>query len=359
MLYKKDSKGKIRTLEIKADNGNLIQVSGLIKGKKVTHSKLRPPKNVGKKNATTSVEQAEIEKKALITKKIREGYYESEEEALNSVIILPMLAKDYFKERKKIIQKVLNTQPKLDGIRCMMFYEHATDTIKAISRTNVPIENVNHIKRALIKTLKQNNSNRLDIIFDGELYKHGSTFQEVTKLVKNKPELLNPVEYHIYDLISSTLSFSTRSILLKGLLKDPEPFINVVDTKITKLTDIDKAYAKCIKDGYEGMMVRVADSKYKINGRSSDLLKYKEFIDIALPIVDITPNDGNNKHGTVWVDYKGTKVKTGAKLSHSDREELLTNRDYYIGKTAEIRFFEYTDEGSLRFPVYHGIRIDK
>ena len=29
------------------------------------------------------------------------------------------------------------------------------------------------------------------------------------------------------------------------------------------------------------------------------------------------------------------------------------------GKTAEIRFFEYTDDGLPRFPVCVGIRLDK
>ena len=39
-LYKLDSKGKLRVLEITSSNGNLIQESGLYDGKKVKHSKL-------------------------------------------------------------------------------------------------------------------------------------------------------------------------------------------------------------------------------------------------------------------------------------------------------------------------------
>ncbi len=30
-----------------------------------------------------------------------------------------------------------------------------------------------------------------------------------------------------------------------------------------------------------------------------------------------------------------------------------------MGKTAEIRFFEYTEDGIPRFPVAVGIRLDK
>jgi len=35
------------------------------------------------------------------------------------------------------------------------------------------------------------------------------------------------------------------------------------------------------------------------------------------------------------------------------------NKEEYIGKKAEVRYFETTDDGSLRFPVFCGIRLDK
>ena len=47
------------------------------------------------------------------------------------------------------------------------------------------------------------------------------------------------------------------------------------------------------------------------------------------------------------------------KYSHEEREDFLTNKKKYIGKPAEIRFFEYTDAGIPRFPVMVGIRLDK
>ena len=46
-------------------------------------------------------------------------------------------------------------------------------------------------------------------------------------------------------------------------------------------------------------------------------------------------------------------------MSHEERRELLVNKEDYIGKTAEIRYFEETDGGLPRFPVYVGIRLDK
>lgn len=362
MLYKKDTKGKIRQLNITAKDGWLYQESGRVGGKLVEHGKERKPKNVGKSNATTSITQAEKEAKALIIKKLREGYFNTKAEALSSNVMLPMLAKDYFKEKHKLTkQKTVGIQPKLDGIRCNVHCDLKNDTIKALSRMNVPIKNIDHILEELKNYLAFYAGDRDEIIFDGELYLHGHTFQEVTKLVNNKPDKVF-VEYHIYDVMDANLSFLYRDDLLDEIsLGNDLQYTRFVETTIVNNTPdhLEFAYTNYIKLGYEGMMVRVLESLYKIAGRSSDLLKYKKFIDIALTIVDITPNDANPDHGTVWVKYKGVKQKTGAKLSHKDREELLINKQDYIGKTAEIRYFEETDEGLMRFPKYYGLRIDK
>ena len=45
-IYKLDSKGKVRVLEVTTNEGNLIQTSGLLDGKKVEHTKLCKPKNI-------------------------------------------------------------------------------------------------------------------------------------------------------------------------------------------------------------------------------------------------------------------------------------------------------------------------
>ena len=117
MIYKKDSKGRIRSLDIYTIEGTLYQKSGLLDGKKVEHTKECTPKNVGKSNETTPGSQAILESGALRTKKLREGYFDTIEEAKSNVVMLPMLAKDYFKEKHKLIGKAIALQPKLDGYK--------------------------------------------------------------------------------------------------------------------------------------------------------------------------------------------------------------------------------------------------
>ena len=342
-IYKIDSKGKVRILEITTSNGNLIQTSGLLDGKKVEHTKLCKPKNIGKVNETTDITQSESEADALVVKKLREGYFKTIEEAKSVKVILPMLAQDYFKKEKKV-QWPCYAQPKLDGMRGLGNMGTLT------SRANKEIITLKHIQADL---------DGIEQHIDGELYAHGLTFQENMKIIKKYREgETENVKYHVYDMISDK-PFIERYSELKTIVKG-KPNIEVVPlVEINNPWVLEEYFCKMMLAGYEGVMLRWGTDGYKVNGRSDNLLKYKKFFDVAVPIVDITPNDAIPTHGTIWVEYNGKVVKTGARLSHEEREDILTNKDEYIGKTAEVRYFETTDDGSLRFPVFCGIRLDK
>lgn len=115
-----------------------------------------------------------------------------------------------------------------------------------------------------------------------------------------------------------------------------------------------------IEEGFEGSMVRLNNSKYEINKRSSSLLKFKDFQDIACKIVDVKPSEKRSDQGSFICELEdGRTFGCGMRFSHSDRAEFLNNKEEYIGQVAEIRFFEYTDDGLIRFPVCVGLRLDK
>ncbi len=342
-IYKTDSKAKLRVLEIEAVGGVLYQRAGLDGGKLTEHSKVCTPKNVGKTNETSSEQQAIAQAQALIAKKLRKDYFATAEQALNTEVVMPMLAKDFFKEKSKVVYPCYG-QPKLDGVRGL------GKEFTLNSRENLPIETLEHIRSSFVG---------LSEWIDGELYAHGLTFQENMKLIKKyRPGQTENVRYHVYDMISDK-PFIERYQRLAELVKD-NPMVELVPTVVIHSEEeLKKYHEHCIAQGYEGCMLRWGRDGYKVSGRSINLLKYKMFFDVALPVVDITPNEADPTHGTVWVEYKGKRTKTGARLSHEDRKELLLNRQNYIGKTAEIRYFEETDDGLLRFPVFVGFRLDK
>jgi DNA ligase-1 len=374
-LYKKDSKGKIRSCRILTNEGQLHFITGLVEGKKRTDSRVCTPKNVGRANETNSKDQAISEGLSRVSKSIREGYFLTVKEAEDITVIKPMLAKSFKDEKDDVVYPCF-VQPKLDGIRALK------EGSKFRSRKNLELTTMKHIEGEL---------SNLDIVLDGELYAHGLSFQDNTKLIKKlRPETVN-VKFHVYDVITED-PYSLRNDKLKELLASKEcSNIVLVPTEVANTEeDLRVLHDKYTKLGYEGIMIRHGKDGYKVNSRSSSLLKFKDFIDRAYQIIDIAPSNKRPEHGVpvckvddklipldtpkvTWYKENGkvyTEVvdgvdcgypttRCGTKLSHKERTALLKNKKDYIGKTAEVRFFEFYSSGVPRFPVYYGVRLDK
>lgn len=348
MIYKKDSKGKLRFLDISTDGSTIVQVSGLIDGTHVTNVSQCEGKNIGRSNETTPEEQADIEAKAKIVKKLKEGYYETKEEAINEIVILPMLAKVFGKEEKKVTYPCF-AQPKLDGMRGI----GDTLTSTLTSRSGNEITTLKHI----LDDMPYNVG-----LLDGELYAHGKTFQENMRMIKKyRPGLTEAVGYHVYDMVSDA-PFSERFNLLKAYTAD-STCLHIVETvMVTNKQELMAYHAKNISRGYEGTIVRHGQEGYKLNGRSSNLLKLKDFEDITLTLMDVIPSEKRPTHGKplfFWDGAENNRLGAGISISHAEAEDLLANKSSHIGKTCELRFFEYSDTGVPRHPVMHGFRLDK
>ena len=351
-LYKKDSKGKIRFFTIFTEGSEIVQQSGIVgTDSPVEHRKVAKAKNVGRANETTPEEQAISEAESTIKKKIDQGYFETQEEAETEEVILPMLAKSFDKHEKKVDwEGDVFGQPKLDGMRCLAIIRNGK--VKFMSRGGKEIENVDHIKKDL--------QGLSDMVLDGELYAHGISFQENMKLIKKyRPGQTEKVKLHLYDLISDE-PFYTRFRKLIDIVGMGESIEFVKNVELNSKLDLDKLHSEFLSEGYEGTILRHSDKGYKVNGRCDSLLKFKDFIDIAVKVSDIEPSDARPDHGVVVCEMEdGRTFKASPKLSHEEREELLRNKENYIGQTAEIRFFEYSDDGIPRFPVCVGFRLDK
>jgi len=340
-LYKKDSKGKIRVTIFNTDKQYLHMHSGLLNGKLKETILECTPKNVGRSNETTAEQQAKIELQSRVKKKIDEGYFHNLKEAEESIVVLPMLAKTC---------KLLNLQypviisPKLDGMRAMF------NKGQFKSRKNKLIDTVGHIKLEQLEHW----------YLDGELYSHGDNFQTQMKLIKKyRKGETERIKFHIYDVYipDSKLSYVERHSLL--LEVSGSNFEVVPYEIVNNEQELKDAHSKYIRQGYEGSMIRINDIPYELNKRSNSLLKYKDFYDITALVIDVVPNKQSPTQGTVVCELNGNTFKCGMKMSHEDREELLQNKDKYIGLTAEVRFFEYSDTGVPRFPICHGFRLDK
>lgn len=341
ILFKKDSKGKIRRIKISVEGNKVIQQSGLLDGKLTTNIRECKPKNTGRANATTPEEQALSEALSIVDKKLKEGYFKTIEEAHGTEVLMPMLAKSA--DVSKLVYPFF-VQPKLDGMRA------TSQNGKLISRKNREIDTMKHIEYHLHYTDN----------FDGELYAHGLSFQENMKLIKKLTDDSWQVGYHVYDIHGLDEPFSRRYMKLKELTKF-KMNVNIVPAyEVNSYEELIKYHTTFLKEGYEGTIIRLDKGGYEYNKRSDSLLKFKDFIDEAYEIIDVVPSEKIPTHGVVVCKMdNGSIFKCGMKVSHEVREYMLEFRNEFIGQTAEVRYFELTDDGIPRFPVFFGVRLDK
>lgn len=355
VLYKKDSKGKTRVLRIWTEGSEIVQESGLLHGKLVSNRSQCEGKNIGRSNETIPDEQAILEMESKITLKLREGYVDNlDEMQAADEILLPMLAQDYKKHDSKINWNLpVFTQPKFDGMRCFAVIRNGEATLW--SRSGKQITTCNHIIDDLVGLEEQ--------ILDGELYRHGESFQENMRLIKKyRAGETEGISFHMYDMVHSR-PFANRIAMIASLTESNDfRYIEHAHTQIiTNEKEMKEMHKRYLADGYEGTIVRHGNIPYEVNKRSYSLLKYKDFIDEDYQIIDIVSSEKRPEQGVVVCFSKDglNTFRANPKMSHQEREELLTNKANYIGKMANVRFFEYSDDGIPRFPVFIGVHQDR
>ncbi len=355
-IYKKTKTGATQEWTIEVVGNKYRTHSGQVGGAITTNEwTVVYGKNVGKANGTTDEEQALKEAEAKRTKKLESGYFEDVNNIDTKQYFEPMLAAKWDDYKDKVTYPIYS-QPKLDGIRCIVTKDGM------FSRNGKPILSAPHIKESLQSIFDENP----DLILDGELYadKFANDFNKIVSLVKKtKPtdadlvESKKNIDYHIYDLPSVDDTFRVRYSTLCSL-RLPKQCI-VVKTHIVKSEDIlMERYGEYVEAGYEGQMLRL-DSKYE-NKRSKSLLKHKSFIDEEYQILDIVEGEGN-RSGTagymVFNTREGKTFKSNVKGTWDETAEMLRNKKELIGKQATIKYFNLTPDGIPRFPFV--INIDR
>jgi hypothetical protein len=99
-------------------------------------------------------------------------------------------------------------------------------------------------------------------------------------------------------------------------------------------------------------MIKHFSGLYRQGARSQQLLKFKDFKDAEFEVVDIIPMANYPKQGiAVCRAANGLDFRATPKMSHTERELLLLNKQNYIGKMATIKYFSTTEAGLPRLGV--------
>jgi ATP-dependent DNA ligase len=264
-----------------------------------------------------------------------------------------MLAQSYAKHAEKISFPAY-VQKKLDGCRCIAVIKNGKASLW--TRTRKPINSMPHIVAALEHSFRGHT-----VTLDGELYAHSfhNNFEGLMKLVR--PDAPVPgheaVQHHCYDVIMPG-TFKERLAWLVQNHPSSNPLIFVQTYTVADEDDLMLKHDDFVAEGYEGLMVRNADSKYEEGKRSYGLQKVKEFLDSEFPIVGVEEGRGKMTGKAIFV----CKAKNGETFnvkmegSMDNLAKYLTNKKLWTGKKLTVKYQNLTKYGIPRFPVGKAVR---
>ena len=271
-----------------------------------------------------------------------------------------MLAKDFADKKAEYPCYV---EPKYDGVRVIAKVNKKKKTVDFFFRSGKPVHTLEHLTDEILKIDSKQN----EFTLDGEVVSHQG-FMKCVGDVRRK--FIDPLQklptlfYMIFDLIydEDKRSYLTRKQELVDLL-EPTTLECITFIKCTDHVEVLvlKHLWETRDSNIEGVMVK-KDTLYQ-NKRTWDWMKIKDELSVDFPIVDLFEGQGKYKDmlGGVIVKNPTTNVeiRVGGGYNDAERKHIWENQKDYIGKTAEVKYQYMTPKGSLRHPIYKGIRVDK
>jgi len=243
--------------------------------------------------------------------------------------------------------------------------------------------------RAYPKVFEALSRIKKDAVLDGEIVvfdeKGRPNFQKLQNYKSNDSYV---IQYYVFDCIRAEgkdltdLEVLERKKILKKILPKSDVIIycDHVDGEGKAL------FREMKKMGLEGMIAKRKDSKYYIGKRSPDWLKIKNIQTQEAIIVGFSEPKGSRSYfGSLLLAVKkGRKLvhigNVGTGFTDKSLKELHAKLKPLIRKTSplnvpiketsditwvdpvlvcNIKYTEMTDDGSVRHPVFQGLRVDK
>jgi DNA ligase-1 len=236
---------------------------------------------------------------------------------------------------------------------------------------------------------------------DGELIKlddkckAGVGFSEAQSIIMREEEVtkeeIDSIVYFIFDYVSGDLNKPYKD-RMKELEKIASTHANqgldvifLLPKLMTNIADLKEYEEECVRDGFEGVMLRTADSPYKL-GRSTEkeqwLLKWKRFEDSEAEILGFEEQQHNNnkaeknnvgrtkrsskkagkvgagKLGALLVrDLKsGVEFGLGSGFKDAQRKDIWANQAKYKTEIVKYKFQPAGVKEKPRFPTFLGFR---
>ena len=280
---------------------------------------------------------------------------------------IPMLCKT-LEDNKPFEKGSYFGQWKINGERCIItatLEQGLFETVKLHYRSREGVDWTNklsYLDDILIPAIP---STLIDLMLeegvglDGELYLPGYGINEINSFIKNTevPQHYK-LQYWLYDICIENMSAIERQNLLAksfyfrtDVIKTKEDHLNnisrLVLLKNEDISDINAAIAardNYISLGFEGLVIRKSDAEYQFGGkRNNSMLKFKKKLDGLFTILDIVPEGRKRANLGKFVlknDINEETFECTYNAPHSVQEEILINKEKYIGKNVLVEFRE-------------------
>lgn len=383
-LLGKSSNGKFRYAVVECDeewhepeHGYIIQRSyGQVQGKNTLSPVIIVDRTKQKRNWK---EQYTLQFNSEVKKFLDKGYIEVEKhpneyslEELEAIfgdvktnqygVIKPQLAKQA-KDIKnlKIFDKEYYISRKINGVRCLIYYDGNQVRTSSRGAINYDIAIYHIITHPLIEKFFKNHP---DAILDGEIFKKNLSLNFISGICRSQKTINDGknLQFYWYDIIDLQAPFSKRWNIMQEWSKelqlsdfDPDKQFSdeelhiqfLPQEKISGWNNMKKLHDKWVQDGWEGAVIRLAESVYKPGARGNDWIKIKVYQDAEYPIIGISEGLREEDMCFILETPNGQQFKC---KPMGDREQKQWYRDHIDelkGKLLTIKYFEMSGvEGS-------------
>ncbi len=197
---------------------------------------------------------------------------------------------------------------------------------------------------------------------EGELWGGRGTFHQTVSTVKKQytHDKWLTIQFAIFDVPRETGSFSRRiQKASTWFLAHPSQFAFVIPQQtISSIPQLQTELQRIEQLGGEGLIVRNPEAVYS-TGRSSDILKVKNFFDMEAVVVQHLPGKGKylGELGSLLVElpekYQKLRFKIGTGFSDAERKHPPA-----IGTLITFKYYGFYPSGIPKFPSYMRIRSD-
>lgn len=302
----------------------------------------------------------------------------------NNGTFIPMLCKT-LEDNKPFEKGRYFGQWKINGERCIITATLEQSLFKLVklhyrSREGIDwTDKLNYLDDILLPCIPQEIIDMMieeGVGLDGELYLPGYGINEINSFIKNTevPQHYK-LQYWLYDICIENMSAWNRQSILEsnfdrhrllnaiskeGHLNNTKRLIYLYNYNVADINEAIQMRDTFISLGFEGLVIREKSAEYQFGGRrNNSMLKFKKKLDGLFAIIDIVPEGIKRANLGKFVlknDINEETFECTYNAPHNIQEEILINKEKYIGKNVLV---EYRERAGVKQVPFHakGIKI--